>query len=256
MTNFVDVTEIGGEEVSREQVERLCNRYYWAGAYCRGKDVLEAGCGPGQGLGFIAGLARSLTAGDFSQDIVDLARRHYGDRIKLRRFDAQDMPFDDDSFDVVILFEAIYYLPSAARFVEECERVLRPGGKVLISSANKDLYDHNPSPHAHASYGTTELSELFRSQGFSVQCFGGTPVDRVSIRQRLLRPAKKLAVGLDLIPKTMKAKKLLKRVVFGKLVPMPFEVTEAMDRAVEPTTIPGDHPDTTHKVIYCAATTR
>lgn len=254
MTNYVDVTELSGDEVSREQVERLCHRYYWAGEFCRGKDVLEAGCGAGQGLGYIAGLARSLIAGDFSQDIVEIARRHYGDRVVIQRFDAQDMPFDDDSFDVVILFEAIYYLPSAKRFVEQCKRVLRPGGKVLITSANKDLYDHNPSPHAHASYGTTELFELFGANDFSVECFGSTRVDRVSVRQRLLRPVKKLAVALDLIPKTMNAKKVLKRIVFGKLVPMPYEVTKHMARLVAPSAIPADRPDTTHKVIYCAAT--
>ena len=88
MIDCVDVTELSGDEVSQEQVERLCHRYYWAGEFCRGKDVLEAGCGAGQGLGYIAGLARSLIAGDFSEDIIEIARRYYGDRIALRRFDA------------------------------------------------------------------------------------------------------------------------------------------------------------------------
>ncbi len=254
MIDCVDVTELSGDEVSQEQVERLCHRYYWAGEFCRGKDVLEAGCGAGQGLGYIAGLARSLIAGDFSEDIMEIARRYYGDRIALRRFDAQDMPFENDSFDVVILFEAIYYLPSTERFVEECKRVLRPGGKVLISSANKDLYDFNPSPHSHGCFGTQELFELFDSHGFSVECFGSTPVDRVSMRQRLLRPAKKIAVALDLIPKTMNAKKILKRIVFGDLVPMPYEVTDRMVRPDEPNAIPVDRSDTIHKVIFCAAT--
>ncbi len=254
MTDCVEVTELSGDGVSREQVERLCHRYYWAGQFCRGKDVLEAGCGAGQGLGYIASLARSVIGGDFSNDILQIARRHYGDRVALRGFDAQDMPFEDDSFDVVILFEAIYYLSSAGRFVEECKRVLRPGGKVLISSANKDLYDFNPSPHSHGCFGTKELFELFDSHGFSVECFGSTPMDRVSLRQKLLRPAKKIAVALDLIPKTMNAKKILKRIVFGKLVPMPYEVTEGMARLVEPNAIPADRPDTIHKVIYCAAT--
>ena len=189
-----------------------------------------------------------------SEDIIEMARRHYGERIALRRFDAQDMPFEDNSFDVVILFEAIYYLPSAELFIDECKRVLRPGGKVLITSANKDLYDYNPSPHAHADYGVRELFELFGANGFSVECFGSTPVDRVSIRQRLLRPAKKAAVALGLMPKTMHAKKFLKRFVFGRLVQMPHEVTVRMIRPVMPNAILGDRADTTHIVIFCAAT--
>ena len=61
--------------------------------------------------------------------------------IRLRQFDAQDMPFEDKSKDVIIMFEAIYYIPDAERFVRECERVLPSGGKVLIATANKDLYD-------------------------------------------------------------------------------------------------------------------
>lgn len=254
MTDYTDVTELAGDAVSKEQVERICQRYYWAGESCHGKDVLEVGCGTGQGLGYIAGLATSLVAGDYSNAMLEIARRHYGDRIVLRRFDAQDMPFDDRSFDIVILFEAIYYLPSARRFVAECKRVLRPGGKVLVTAANKDLYDYNPSPHAHRSFGAPELTELFTAHGLSVECFGGTPLDRVSLRQKLMRPAKKIAVALGLMPKTMTAKKFLKRVVFGKLAEMPREVTASMAPAVRPTPIPVDRPDTKHKVIFCAAT--
>ncbi len=52
-TDFISVTEIAGDEVTQEQADRLCNRYYWAGRYCSGKDVVEAACGPGQGLGYL-----------------------------------------------------------------------------------------------------------------------------------------------------------------------------------------------------------
>ena len=38
--DYVSVTEIAGDEVTQEQVDRLCNRYYWAGQYCAGKDVM------------------------------------------------------------------------------------------------------------------------------------------------------------------------------------------------------------------------
>ena len=49
------------------------------------------------------------------------------------------MPYKDNSIDVIILFEAIYYLPSVEKFVSECWRILRDRGKVLIATANKDL---------------------------------------------------------------------------------------------------------------------
>ena len=83
-------------------------------------------------VGYLAGIARSLDAGDYSEEILDIARRHYGERISLRQFDAQDMPFEDKSKDVIILFEAIYYIPDAAKFVKECARVLRSEGKCSL----------------------------------------------------------------------------------------------------------------------------
>ena len=54
----------------------------------------------------------------------------------------------------------------AEKFVNECKRVLRHGGKVLVATANKDLYDFNPSPHSCKYYGVMELNELFARHGF------------------------------------------------------------------------------------------
>ena len=222
--DYISVTEIAGDEVTQEQVDRLCNRYYWAGKYCSGKDVVEAACGSGQGLGYLAGIAGSLEAGDYSDEILSITRRHYGERIALRQFDAQDMPFEDNSKDVIIMFEAIYYIPDAEKFVRECARVLRPGGKVLIATANKDLYDFNPSPHSYKYYGVVELNDLFAKHGFKTEFFGDTPINKAPLKQRILRPVKKIAVALGIMPKSMAGKKLLKRIVFGGLVQMPAEI--------------------------------
>ena len=251
--NYISVTEIAGDEVTQEQVDRLRNRYYWAGRYCTGKDVVEAACGSGQGLGYLSGIARSLEAGDFSDKILSVARRHYGERIRLRQFDAQNMPFADKSKDVIILFEAIYYLPDAEKFVSECARVLRPEGKVLIATANKDLYDFNSSPHSYKYYGVVELKELFGKFGFETEFFGDMPVGDVSIKQRVLRPVKKLAVMLGLMPKTTAGKKWLKRIVFGGLVKMPSEITAETSQYVEPARISTLGSDSEYKVIYCVA---
>ena len=76
-TSFVAITEISGDEVTVEQVERMARRYYWAGDYCVDKDILEVGCGTGQGVGYLASAARSVTAGDYSDTLLEIARRHY-----------------------------------------------------------------------------------------------------------------------------------------------------------------------------------
>jgi ubiquinone/menaquinone biosynthesis C-methylase UbiE len=255
VTEFSEVTELAGTEISAEQLERMSHRYHWAAQYSRNKDVLEVGCGSGQGLGLLLQLARSVEAGDYSQKVLSIPRSYYGDRVALREFDAQALPYADSSKDVIILFETIYYVQDAARFVRECRRVLRPGGDVLIATANKDLSDFNPSPLSHQYYGTMELVQLFRAEGFEVQLYGHLPVDVVSWRQKVLRPIKRLIVGLGLMPKTMKGKKVLKRLVFGKLIPMPAEL-KAADNFIPPTELSPAAPDRVHKVLYCRATMR
>src|SRR6187551_525624 len=76
--DFFSVTEISGDDVTTEQVERHARRYYWAGDFCHGKDVLEVACGTGQGVGYLGSLARSMKAGDCSKLLLEIAKRHYG----------------------------------------------------------------------------------------------------------------------------------------------------------------------------------
>jgi SAM-dependent methyltransferase len=256
IADFSAETEVPGDDVSREQIERLCHRYYWATSLCAGKDVIEAGCGSGQGLGYLLERSKTLRAGDYSLANLEMARAHYGRRIMPTWFDAQSLPFSNGVADAVILFEALYYLPSAEQFVMECKRVLRPGGKVLIATANKDLIDFNPSPHSRRYYGVVELGELFVPHGFDIEFFGYCAFAGVGFRQRALRRLKKLAVQLGLMPRTKSGKKIFRRLVFGNLVKMPSEVREGMSTYTEPTPLTQGVPDREHKVIYCAATLR
>jgi hypothetical protein len=132
--------------------------------------------------------------------------------------------------------------------------VLRPGGVLLIATANKDLYDFNPSPFSHTYYGAAELNELMKRHGFTVvEMAGGTPLARVSIRQKILRPVKKIVVSLGLMPKTMAGKKLLKKLVFGSMVPLPAELDANTCPYERPQPIAADQPNTAYKVIFCAA---
>lgn len=253
-TDFLSLTEVSGDEVTAEQVERLARRYYWASDYCTGKDVLEVACGSAQGAGYLATVSRTVMAGDYSFSLLSIARRHYGRRLPLAQFEGGRLPFRHASFDVVIILEAIYYLPSVERFLTECRRVLRRGGTLLVASANKDLFDFNPSPRSTRYLGVVELGEVLQQHGFSAEFFGDTPMGTVSIRQRVLRPAKAVAARLGLIPKSMHGKKRLKRLVFGRLVPMPAELTAATAPRREPSRLPAGVPDRVHKVILCAAT--
>jgi SAM-dependent methyltransferase len=254
--DFVDVTEMPDEPISDEQLVRLIGRYKWATEYCAGSDVVEVGCGAGPGLGMLAAASRSLVAGDVSPAILNQARAHYGDRVPLGLFSGESLPYPDLSKDVIILFEAIYYLKDAQRFVTECRRVLRPGGYILLSTANKDLWDFHPSPHTYTYYGVTELGALLGSNKFDSEFFGFQSTAGSPLRQRILRPVKRLAVATGLMPSTMRGKRLLRRLVFGPSVPMPRELSENDAPYLSPESISAESPDVSHKIIYCAARKR
>lgn len=250
---FINITELASQKISAEQLERTCNRYYWARSFVEGKDIVEAGCGAGQGLGYLAKHARSVVAGDISSEVLDCTKATYGDTLELKVFDAADMPWPDASFDAVLLFEAIYYLPDVEAFFREARRVLRPGGHLLIATANKDLFDFNPSPFSVDYYGVTELAALSAKHGFDSRFWGFVDVSQVSLRQRVLRPVKYMAARLGLIPKTMDGKEFFKKLFFGTMVDMPASILETPVPYVEPVPLPADRPDSRFKVIYCAA---
>jgi len=213
MVDYTTVTEVSGDEVSQEQIQRLCNRYYWAEQYCAGKDILEVACGSDQSLGLLQRASKTFEAGDISDRLLALAKRHYGDRVNVQKIDAHHMLFSDLSKDVILCFEAIYYLEDVIKFLDECRRILRPGSMLLIASANKEFYDFNPSPYSHTYFGVVEMHDLLSRYGFATEFFGDTPLENLSIRQRILRPIKKLVVQLGLVPKSMVGKKLLKKLV-------------------------------------------
>lgn len=252
-TTYLEVTELAGESITVEQLRRLCNRYYWAADYCKGKDVLEVACGTGPGLGYLSSIAESLVAGDVSPEILKIASHHYGNSIDIRQFNACSMPFPDASFDVIIIFEAIYYLPEIEKFMHECKRVLRDGGTFLIATANKDLYDFTPSPYSHTYYGVIELSNLLECYDFETAFYGGTSTKNISYKERIIRPLKTIASKLGVIPKTMDGKKWLKKIIFGDLIPMPTEINASTVPYEPPISIKPGKSDKTHKVIFCAA---
>jgi SAM-dependent methyltransferase len=248
------ITDVAGEGATALQLERLCNRYYWAAPHCRDSRVLEVACGTGQGLGFLAREARLIVGGDVSAENTATARRTYGGRVPLLRLDAQRLPIKDGAVDVVILLETLYFLPAPDDFAAEACRVLAPGGRLLLSVINKDCSDYNPhNANYHRHYGVTELTALAASHGLAPECFGALPMTRPPARVRLLGPVKRIAGRLRLIPQRMQAKLLLKRLLYGPLLPLPFEITPESACYRVPTPIPTDRADSAHQVVLCVA---
>jgi SAM-dependent methyltransferase len=219
------------------------------------KDVLEIACGSGMGLGYLKKFARVVVGGDIDETILQFAVRQYGKRagIELRRLNAEKLPFINDSFDVAILFEAIYYIKKPVKFVTEACRVLRPSGKLLICTVNKDWGEFNPSPFSNKYFSADELYKLLREYFAQVEVYGAFSAIPNSGKDKIISLLKKTAAKLDLIPESMKGKEFYKRIFFGKLTPLPGEVNDGICDYVNPVRISHNTPNHDYKILYAVA---
>jgi SAM-dependent methyltransferase len=101
-----------------------------------GHDVLDVGCGTGNATIPAAKLAAKVTGLDASPGLIDVAREQGADAMVEVDWivgDAQDMPFDDDSFDRVISIFGHMFAPDHKAAADELKRVCRPGGRIAIA---------------------------------------------------------------------------------------------------------------------------
>jgi ubiquinone/menaquinone biosynthesis C-methylase UbiE len=255
MENYLTVTELPGYKASKEQIERLYHRYHFAHAFCRDNHVLEVACGAGMGLGYLEKVAKKVVGGDIDENILKFAKNQYKERnkIELKKIDAHELRFPDKSFDVVILYEAIYYLAQPERFIEEAFRVLRKDGVLLICSVNKDWAEFNPSPFSTRYFSALELYQLLNHNFSAINLYGAFPARLDTLKRKILSLTKRVTVRLHLMPKTMKGKEFFKRIFFGNLLSIPSEIEEGMSEYLVPVPIPVDSPNSSYKVIYAVA---
>jgi ubiquinone/menaquinone biosynthesis C-methylase UbiE len=107
------------------------------GGFRPGMKVLDIGCGVGgPALTIAEHSGAHVTGVNIVPHQIEIARRRaaergLADRTRFEVADGMSMPFPDESFDGVYIFEAGCHMPDKARFYGECARVLRPGGVFL-----------------------------------------------------------------------------------------------------------------------------
>ena len=109
--------------------------------------VLDVGTGPGFFSLLLAQKGHRVTGVDLSGDMLDRARenaQYYGVEAEFLHLDGGDLPFADESFDLVISRDVTWTLPEPAQVFQEWSRVTRPGGRVLYFDANWYHYLYNP----------------------------------------------------------------------------------------------------------------
>jgi len=141
--------------------------------------VLDVGCGGGNTACFIVEQYGSSVQGiDISEVMIDKAkerarRRGLEDKVHFRVADAFDLPFEDDSFDVVLVESVLTPLPGdKSKALAEMVRVARPGGRIGANESTVDpsapqewlaLLDQHPAIHGYFTPQT--LRSLFEESG-------------------------------------------------------------------------------------------
>ncbi len=254
--DFTAITETPGTLLSPDQRVRKAQRYQRAAALAADGHVLEVSCGAGCGLGYLARHGRAVVGLDYTATVLDLARLHYGDHIPLVQGDAQELPFPTASFDLVVCFEAIYYLPDQAKFLCESRRVLTPGGRLLLCQSNPDWPDFVPGPLTTHYPSVPALTQAIAAAGFhDIVCHASLPM--ASGRRRWVSRLRRYALRSGLVERLGPLVYLLKSLSYGDLTPLPAELDPATVAAwtdgTTLTPIPADRPDRLHRVVYAQA---
>jgi SAM-dependent methyltransferase len=106
----------------------------------RGRTVLDVGCGGAVDLARFARGGASVTGVDLAPSAIALARANFEQQGLAGRFEVADgehLPFADNSFDLVYAHGVVQYTADPQKLVDECRRVLTPGGQAIFQVYNR-----------------------------------------------------------------------------------------------------------------------
>ncbi len=135
--------------------------------------LLDVGCGNGWLLIRMKSLGWNAEGVDFDEETVKIARKN-GLKVKLGSLQEQHYP--DDFFDAITAVHLVEHLSEPLKFVEECKRILKPGGKLILITPNSRSFLHavfkvdwrGLEPPRHLQVFTpSSLEKLVNRSGFS-----------------------------------------------------------------------------------------
>jgi ubiquinone/menaquinone biosynthesis C-methylase UbiE len=106
----------------------------------RGRSVLDVGCGAGVDLARFAKGGADVTGVDVAPAAIELARANFAQQGLRGRFevtDGEQLPFPENRFDLVYAHGVVQYTAHPQRLIDECRRVLKPGGEAIVQVYNR-----------------------------------------------------------------------------------------------------------------------
>ena len=152
-------------------------RYRFAAQFATRQRVLDVACGSGFGLQML-GEAGGVPVGvDLDADAL-VSARLLDRRARIARADATRLPLGDRSLDLVTSFETIEHVADASGLVRELRRVLRRGGRLILSTPNRAFGPrerHTGNPFHVREFTAAELRQLLLEFFGYVRLYGQWP---------------------------------------------------------------------------------
>ncbi|HHH10578.1 MAG TPA: class I SAM-dependent methyltransferase, partial [Sorangium sp.] len=141
---------------------------------CQLGDVLDVASGDGAVAELLAPRSRSITCLDQSERVIGAAQRRLK-RLTNVRFECGDMhalPFEDNSFDAVLLMNCLTYASPPRQVVAEAARVLRDGGRLIGVTLKRHTNERDVQSYNHVNCGFRPrgLRQLLETHNLEVSC--------------------------------------------------------------------------------------
>jgi SAM-dependent methyltransferase len=165
-------TEIASDKLVSDNPihQRLLKAYIAAKPFVQGK-LLEIGCGEGRGVEILMPLVEEYLGLDKIQEVIDTLQKKYPETEFRQAVIPPFSEIEDNSFDSIVSFQVIEHIKNDRLFLEEIHRVLKPGGKAIISTPNiRHTLSRNPW-HIR-EYTSKQLEDLCKSVFQNVKPMG------------------------------------------------------------------------------------
>ncbi len=172
-------TEIASSEIASDNPvhQRLLFPYEYVSKLVNG-NLLEIGCGTGRGVAVLADKVSYFTGVDKNEELMNKLTSEYPSFKFIDMFLPPLKGIPSDTFDFVITFQVIEHIENDDYFLKEAARVLKPGGKLFLTTVNKK-FSLTRNPWHVREYLAHELELLMKKHFSSVDTLGIHGNDKV-----------------------------------------------------------------------------
>jgi ubiquinone/menaquinone biosynthesis C-methylase UbiE len=165
-------TEIASSDIISDNPvhQRLLFPYIEAAKFISG-DLLEIGCGTGRGVAVLAQSVSNYTGVDKNEPLMLKLTADYPEFKFIDMFLPPLKGLADNSFDYIVTFQVIEHIEDDNEFIKEAHRVLKPGGKLILTTVNRK-YSLSRNPWHVREYLANELKSLILKHFASIETKG------------------------------------------------------------------------------------